>query len=268
MSTYAIGDIQGCFDALQALLRTIQFDEKTDTLWCTGDLVNRGPQSLAVLRFFKGLGDRHQVVLGNHDLHFIGVAYQVRATHAGDTLQDLLAAPDREVLLDWLCTRPLLVHDAALGYTMTHAGLAPQWSLRDAGRIAKEVETLLQGKSRALLLKEVFGNVPDYWDESLAGMDRLRSAINFFTRMRFCYPDGRLNFTYKGALASKPADIIPWFDVKPRLNADLNLIFGHWAALNGQADKPHLFPLDTGCVWGNCLTAMRLEDGKRFSVAC
>lgn len=269
MPTYAIGDIQGCFEPLQALLTVIQFNPQRDVLWCTGDLVNRGPQSLAVLRFFKNLGNRATVVLGNHDIHLIGVKYQVRTLHAKDTLQPILDAPDSNALIDWLCHCPLLAYHPTLHYVMTHAGLAPQWTLEKAQQIAQEIATALQNPtSRVATLQALFGNTDNPWQDSLQGEVRLRTAINYFTRMRFCYPDGRLFFDYKGNLAQKPEGVIPWFEVKARANAQLKIIFGHWAALEGKTTTPNLFPLDTGCIWGNCLTAMRLEDGKRFSVKC
>ncbi|OGT55309.1 MAG: bis(5'-nucleosyl)-tetraphosphatase (symmetrical) [Gammaproteobacteria bacterium RIFCSPHIGHO2_12_FULL_42_10] len=268
MPTYAIGDIQGCFTALQALLKKIAFDQKKDILWCAGDLVNRGPQSLEVLRFLKALGSQHQIILGNHDLHLIGVFYKIREIHKSDTLQPILTAPDCTELIEWLCHRPFLVYHPTLHYIMVHAGLAPTWRLSEAQCIAKEIEIALQGNLRESTLNSLFGNLPDHWDGSLPSEERLRVAVNYFTRMRFCYPDGRLNLKYKGNLIDKPNDIIPWFEVSSRINTDLKIIFGHWAALSGKTNMPNLFPLDTGCVWGGCLTAMRLEDGKQFNVQC
>ena len=269
MPTYAIGDIQGCFEPLQALLRAIHFNPQADTLWCTGDLVNRGPQSLEVLRFFKSLGERHVVVLGNHDLHLIAVKYGVRPSHAKDTLQPILAAPDCDELIEWLCQRPMLAYHPTLQYVMTHAGLAPQWSLATAQTLAKEIEATLQKPAlRVAALRELFGNTGDQWDDHLEGYTRLRVATNYFTRMRFCYPDGRLFFAYKGSVSQKPQGVIPWFEVMPQNHASLKIIFGHWAALEGKTTRANLFPLDTGCVWGNSLTAMRLEDGEPFSVGC
>ncbi len=265
MAIYAIGDIQGCFNELQSLLEEIGFDPKQDTLWFTGDLVNRGPQSLEVLRFIKNLGHQHVVVLGNHDLHLLAVYYGARELQRNDTLATILAAPDREELMDWLRARPLF-HSGEQGYVMSHAGLAPMWSVADANRLTKEVEQELLAASPAKFFREMFGNSPDQWSDNLNGMDRLRCIVNYFTRMRFCHNDGRLNFDYKGTLADKPADLVPWFDVLPRANANNKIIFGHWAALNGHADVPNVYPLDTGCVWGNHLTAMRLGDEKRFSV--
>lgn len=268
MSTYAIGDIQGCFAELENLLDAIHFDSTQDVLWFTGDLVNRGPRSLEVLRFIKSLGDQHVAVLGNHDLHLLAVSYGVRDIHRGDTLREILDAPDRAEIFDWLRRRPLFHEDKTLGYVMAHAGLAPVWTVTDAHRLAREVETVLQGDSPEILLKNMYGNQPDYWDEKLTGIERWRAIINFFTRMRFCHADGRLDLSYKGEIIGKPDELIPWFLLPNRVNAETKIIVGHWAALGGKTDVPEVIAIDTGCVWGNCLTALRLDDGKRFSVRC
>lgn len=268
MPTYAIGDVQGCFIELQSLLNKIEFNESKDTLWFTGDLVNRGPQSLEVLRFVKSLGNKQVSVLGNHDLTLLSIAYGVRETHAGNTLDEILAAPDREELINWLRHLPLIHHDASLGYTMAHAGIAPAWSLQQAISLSQEIEQELQSDDPHIYLERMYGNDPELWEDSLMGMPRLRCITNYFTRMRFCHGDGRLDLTYKGQIAGKPDYLVPWFDVVGRKNKSLKIIFGHWAALNGKADVPNVYPLDTGCIWGNCLTAMRLEDGVRFSVKC
>lgn len=266
MSTFAIGDVQGCFQPLLALLQKIEFDAARDTLWFTGDLVNRGPQSLEVLRFVRDLGEKHQTVLGNHDLHLLAVTLGVRKPHAGDTLDTILDAPDRDELLQWLKCRPMLVQHPELNYVMTHAGIAPSWTLAKAKQLAQEVETMLRGENWQAFFPHMYGNQPDHWSDDLAGYDRLRCIINYFTRMRFCRSDGSLDLSYKGTIADKHPDLTPWFEVEPRLNADVKIIFGHWAALGGIVNAPNLFALDTGCVWGNKLTAMRLEDGVRFEV--
>jgi bis(5'-nucleosyl)-tetraphosphatase (symmetrical) len=268
MPTYAIGDIQGCYQPFLTLLQTINFDPHRDTLWLTGDLVNRGPQSLDVLRYVRDLGERHQVVLGNHDLHLLAVSEGVLSQQAGDTLTDILASPDRNELMNWLRFRPMLVQDEKLGYVMTHAGLAPAWTLSQAKLLAKEVEAMLQSSTWQLFFPHMYGNQPDRWSDDLAGNDRMRCIINHFTRMRYCHADGRLELSSKGAIKDQADSLIPWFDVKPRLNADVNIIFGHWAALQGEVDVPNLYALDTGCVWGNKLSALRLEDGARFAVPC
>lgn len=268
MSIYAIGDIQGCYAALEKLLTEINFHPANDVLWLTGDLVNRGPQSLEVLRLMKSLGSKHKIVLGNHDLHLLAVAYGVKEKHPSDTLDAILSAPDKNELIDWLRHLPLIHHDEEIDFVLVHAGLAPSWPLEDALRLAREVEKLLQGNEPQTFLQSMYGNTPDHWNESLSGMERVRCIVNYLTRMRFCHRDGRLDLSYKGEIQHKPNDLIPWFEVVDRVNASKNIIFGHWAALNGQAGVPRIYPLDTGCVWGNCLTAMRLEDRRRFSVKC
>lgn len=268
MTHYAIGDIQGCFMPLMKLLEQIQFDPDKDIIWSTGDLVNRGPQSLEVLRFFQSLGEQHQIVLGNHDLHLLAVAYGAGKQHSSDTLLPILTAPDREELLTWLRHRPLLVHDAKLGYVMSHAGLAPMWSVQQAKTYAQEVEVVLRSAKPDMFFTNMYGNLPDHWDSELQGTERLRCIINYLTRMRFCYADGRLNLEYKGTVQHKPAEVVPWFELPLSINADDKIIFGHWAALNGETNVPNIYALDTGCVWGNCLSAMRLSDGKRYQVRC
>ncbi len=268
MAVYAIGDVQGCFAELQALLAKIKFNPDQDTLWFTGDLVNRGPDSLGVLRFVKSLGDRQITVLGNHDLHLIALVYGVKEAHASDTLDAILQAPDRDDLIDWLRHCPLLHYDASLNYVMTHAGLAPMWTLQQALSLAKEVEKVLQSDEIISLLENMYGNQPDHWNDQLSGYARLRCITNYLTRMRFCYADGRLDLSYKGEIAGKPEALLPWFSLPSRQNTNEKIIFGHWASLQGESLVPNVFALDTGCVWGNCLTAMRLEDGERVQVSC
>ncbi len=265
MAIYAIGDVQGCYAELMDLLHLIQFDELKDCLWLTGDLVNRGRDSLAVLRFIKSLGPAQQVVLGNHDLHLLAIAYGA-PSRAGDTLDAILTAPDRDVLIDWLRSRKLFHYDAEVGYALTHAGLAPSWTLEKAQALAEEVTTVLQGPAPQSLLNHLYGNKPDQWDDHLTGVERWRVIINYMTRMRFCYPDGRLALDCKGSLKDTPPHLVPWFDMPHRVTAKDKILFGHWAALGGIVDVPNVYALDTGCVWGNALTAMRLDDEKRFSV--
>lgn len=266
MPTYVIGDVQGCYEPLMQLLQKISFDKNNDTLWFTGDLVNRGPRSLDVLRYVYELGDKHQTVLGNHDLHLLAVAAGAQTQHASDTLSEILSAPDQSELLNWLRHRPLLIKHE--NYVMTHAGLAPAWTVAKAEALAKEVEAVLCGDDSKKLFEHMYGNQPDQWRDDLTGYDRLRCIINYFTRMRFCHADGRLNLANKGAVKDKEEHLLPWFDVVPRANADANIIFGHWAALEGVVDVPNVFALDTGCVWGNKLTAMRLGDNERFATSC
>ncbi len=266
MATYAIGDVQGCLQPLLALLEQIQFDPNVDNLWFAGDLINRGPQSLETLRFIKSLGDKHISVLGNHDLHLLAVAYGVDGKGKHDTLNDILLAPDKDELLEWLRNRPLLHTDNT--FVMTHAGLAPAWSLDKARQLAHEAESILRSSEMLYYLQHMYGNQPDNWSDDLSGEGRFRCIINYFTRMRYCYPDGRLDLEVTTRIADKPAHLLPWFGVPGRKNTDVKIIFGHWAALEGKTDTPNTFALDTGCVWGRALTALRLEDEQRFSVRC
>jgi bis(5'-nucleosyl)-tetraphosphatase (symmetrical) len=259
MAVYAIGDIQGCYDPLLRLLDLLRFDPATDTLWLVGDLVNRGPQSVEVLRLVHSLGERAVVVLGNHDLTLLAVAAGQVKPKRKDTFHTILDAPDRGELLDWLRRRPLLHHDAALGFTMIHAGLPPQWDLALAQRCAVELEAILRGPDCEAFLARMFGGEPRCWRDDLAGYDRLRFTVNVLTRMRFCTADGTLSFTEKGPPGSQEPGLLPWFAVPGRRNADLNLVFGHWAAL-GYYRAPGIYALDSGCVWGNRLTAIRLDE--------
>jgi bis(5'-nucleosyl)-tetraphosphatase (symmetrical) len=265
MATYAIGDIQGCYDELRRLLDDIAFDPAHDRLWLVGDIVNRGPQSLAVLRFLRGLGDRAVITLGNHDLHLLVVAAGVRKPHRSDTLDELLAAPDCGELLDWL-RRQRLMH-VENGYAMVHAGLLPQWSIAKAQMLACEVETVLQGPDYGAFLRHMYGNHPAHWRDDLAGYDRLRVIINAMTRLRLCTPGGTMEFSHKTGLKHMPAGYLPWFDVPDRASRDTPLVFGHWAAL-GLLLRADVLGLDSGCVWGRQLTALRLEDRRVFHCDC
>lgn len=267
MSTYAIGDIQGCFFALQQLLTRIQFNPQHDTLWFTGDLVNRGPDSLATLRFIKSLGDKHRIVLGNHDLHLLAVAAGAHAGWEEDTLTPILQAPDRDELLTWLSQQPLLHYDAQLGYAMAHAGLAPTWDLDTALRLAQEVESAVRSTHARDFFSHMYSNQPEKWSETLTGWERLRCITNYFTRMRFCHVDGSLELKNKTNI-TEHIDVMPWFLVPQRVNTSVKIIFGHWAALGGVTHTENTFAIDTGCVWGYELTAMRLEDQQRFCVSC
>lgn len=268
MSTYVIGDVQGCFASLEKLLKEIKFDTSRDVLWFAGDLVNRGPASLEVLRFVKSLGKQQVCVLGNHDLHLLAVASGAAAPRKGDTLDAILQAPDRAELIDWLHHCPLMHVSSDFDVVLVHAGLAPQWTVSEAMILANEVQTVLQGDAADVFFADMYGNEPANWEPELEGMPRLRCIVNYMTRMRFCREDGSLDLEYKGQIKDKPADLIPWFEMSDRKNAETDIIFGHWAALNGQTAVPHLYPVDTGCVWGNCLTALRLEDRQRFTIPC
>lgn len=268
MAVYAIGDVQGCYDELQSLLEKIQFDPSKDMLWFAGDLVNRGLKSLEVLRFVKGLEDSAIVVLGNHDLHLLAVALGCQWPRPKDTFDQILAAPDRNELLDWLRYRPLLHHDSALGYTLIHAGLPPQWGLEVAKRCALEAEAVLRSDGYVEFIEQMYGNEPVLWENTLTGNDRLRFIINCFTRLRYCDEQGRLELNEKGAPGKQPPGYFPWFDIKGRASADMKIIFGHWSTL-GIKTHGNVYALDTGCVWGGELTAMRLDgEPARFSIPC
>jgi len=265
MAIYAIGDIQGCYDQLRRLLDNVAFDPAHDQLWLVGDLVNRGPQSLEVLRFVRSLGTQAITVLGNHDLHLLVVAAGVRKPHRGDTLDALLAAPDRDELLDWLRQQPLM--HTGNGYAMVHAGLLPQWSITQARALAQEVETALQGPDCGEFLRLMYGNEPVQWRDDLTGYDRLRVIVNAMTRLRLCTAEGIMEFTHKTTLEDAPAGYLPWFDLPTRASRDTPVLFGHWAAL-GLMLRTDVLGLDSGCVWGRRLTAMRLEDRRVFQCDC
>jgi len=262
---YAIGDVQGCLSPLLTLLNKIQFNEHADIVWFTGDLVNRGPQSLETLRFIKSLGKAQRVVLGNHDLHLLALAHSARSGTVDDSLKDILMAPDREELIDWLLQQPLLYHDAKLAMTMIHAGLAPMWDLSLAQTLASEVSYVLQSEDRFHFFQHMYGNTPDLWQPDLQGYDRLRCITNYFTRVRYCYPNGRMMLD---KTQTSTGELLPWFTLPERKSVQDQLIFGHWAALSGVTNTPRVHALDTGCVWGFALTAMCLETGKRVSVSC
>lgn len=265
MATYAIGDIQGCYDPLRRLLDRVGFDEARDRLWLAGDIVNRGPQTLQVMRFLRALGDRAVTVLGNHDLHLLVVAAGVRPPHRSDTLDELLQAPDRDELLDWLRHRPMMHRGPDCA--MVHAGLLPQWSIEQAMSLAAEVETVLRGTDCADFLHHLYGNHPLRWSDDLAGYDRLRVIVNAMTRLRLCTPEGEMEFAHKRSLAEAPPGYLPWFEAPSRASRGTPLIFGHWAAL-GLLLREDLFCLDSGCVWGRQLTALRLEDRRLFHCDC
>lgn len=265
MSTYAIGDVQGCYDPLRRLLDACAFDPARDTLWFVGDLVNRGPNSLEVLRFVSGLGERAVTVLGNHDLNLLSVAAGLRKPHREDTVDTILDAPDRDALLEWLRTRKLMHCEA--GYAMVHAGLLPQWSIARALELAGEVETVLRGPDSAVLLEKMYGNTPNAWDEGLRGHERLRVIVNAMTRLRLCDANGKMEFSHKTALVGTPAGYVPWFEIPGRAHAGTPVVCGHWAAL-GLMMREELLAIDTGCVWGRTLTAVRLEDRRLYQCGC
>lgn len=267
MAVFAIGDVQGCHDDLMRLLERVAFDPAEDRLWFAGDLVNRGPASLAVLRFVKGLGERAVSVLGNHDLHLLAVAAGTAKLRKNDTLDEILEAPDRDELLHWLRRRPLLHHDPGLGYTLVHAGLPPQWDLKQAQTCAQELEAVLRGSKHADFFRDMYGDEPKRWDPRLAGMDRLRFIVNCFTRLRYCNKAGDLDLKAKGAPGTQPEGYLPWFEIPGRASAGLHLLFGHWSTL-GDISSHNVYPLDTGCVWGGRLTALRLDGDGSDSWYC
>jgi len=265
MATYAIGDVQGWYDSLMKLLDKIDYDDNQDTLWFAGDLVNRGPKSLKTLRFIKKLGDKAVSVLGNHDLHLLALYYCGQAPKKSDTLLPALTADDSEEIMTWLRHLPLVHRDKKLNAVMVHAGLPPQWSAKKAVKRSQEVELFLQGENYLDFFHHMYGNLPDQWHKSLQGLDRLRAIVNYFTRMRYCTADGKLDLITKEGLDKAPAGFKPWFKLKRKTKED-RIFFGHWAALEGKADSPNVFALDTGCVWGGKLSAIRIEDETWFRV--
>ena len=263
MATYAIGDLQGCYDEFCRLLEKLKFDSARDTLWMCGDLVNRGGQSLATLRLVHSFGERAIVVLGNHDLSLLAVAERDEADQAkvNAELREILFAPDRTVLLDWLRARPLLHVDRTLEFMLVHAGLSPRWSTDTAERAAREVEQRLRGDGARRLLKSMFGNKPDLWTSRLQGIDRLRAAINVFTRMRYCDVRGRIAYQEKGTPGTQRPGLYPWFEVPGQKPRDIRIVCGHWSTL-GRFQGMGVFGLDGGCVWGGELIALRLDGDE------
>ena len=269
MTTWAIGDIQGCHDELRTLVAQLGFRADRDQLWFTGDLVNRGPRSLETLRYVRSLGDNAVTVLGNHDLHLLAIAFATkRKIKSGDTIEDVLGAPDRDALLEWLLSRPLAHFDAARKTLLVHAGLVPQWTADAAVSLAREVETALRKDARGLF-DEMYGDQPDTWSDSLRGMDRLRFAINALTRLRVCTRDGRVELKMKGGTRDIRAPFKPWFAWENRESRDVGVIFGHWSAL-GLVRAHGVVGLDTGCVWGGALTAIDVDamDAEPISTPC
>jgi len=265
MACYAIGDIQGCYGPFLQLLDEIDFNPGKDTLWLTGDLVNRGPESLEVLRWVYRHQDSVEMVLGNHDLHLLAVSEGYGKIHSDDTLLGILDAADGKLLLDWLRCQPLMVY--ANGHAMVHAGLLPEWSINKALRLAEEVENELSGQNFRLLLSRLYGNKPTRWSDDLKGIERLRLIVNAMTRMRFITRDGELDLSYKGERDSAPAHLMPWFESERRRSIDTPIVCGHWSAL-GLMQTEDVMAIDTGCVWGGSLTALRLEDRTVISRPC
>lgn len=265
MSTYAIGDVQGCDRALARLIERIAFDPARDELVFVGDLVNRGPHSLEVLRRVRALGSSARTVLGNHDLHLLMVAEGHGKKRHDDTLDAILAAPDRDELLDWLRRQPMMLRAGEAA--VVHAGLLPTWTIQRAFGLAGEVEAVLRGPGYREFLAHMYGSRPDAWDESLSGWDRLRVIVNAMTRMRFCSASGVMEFATKGETSTAPPGYMPWFEVPGRAAADSTIVCGHWSALGVHLTE-RVVGIDSGCIWGGPLTALRLDDRSVSQVPC
>ena len=265
MGTYAIGDIHGCYAQFGQLMNLIEFKPGKDTLWLVGDLINRGPQSLEMLRWAMEHDDCVQMVLGNHELHLLAIAEGCGPQKPNAILDKILQAADSKILLDWLRCQPMMIIDGE--YAMVHAGLMPEWSIRKALALAEEVEDVLTGPNFRLFMSQMYGNKPARWSDSLHGVDRWRIVVNAMTRMRFLNRDGSLDFSYKGTLADMPPTLTPWFDAPAPHRADYRVICGHWSAL-GVRLTDDVLSIDSGCLWGGQLTALRLEDQQVFSLQC
>jgi len=266
MAIYAIGDIQGCFDELLKLLDTISFNEHSDQLWFAGDLVNRGPKSLETLRFVKSLGSAAITVLGNHDMHLLAASLEEKASRKKDSLQPVLEAPDRDELISWLRHQPLFHFNDH--FCLVHAGLPPQWDFKTTQKMALLAEETLKGPNYRTFLKQMYGDKPDLWSANLKGVGKLRYIINCFTRMRYCDAQGRLDFANNGSPGTQPKNLFAWYEAPNRKNADMRVIFGHWSSL-GYFEGSNCYAIDTGCLWGGQLTAIKLgETVQRISIDC
>ncbi|MGY4490986.1 symmetrical bis(5'-nucleosyl)-tetraphosphatase [Pseudomonas sp. TE3610] len=269
MAVYAVGDLQGCLQPLKCLLERVRFNPEHDRLWLVGDLVNRGPESLATLRFLYQMRDSLVCVLGNHDLHLIAAGSNIERLKKSDTLREIIEAPDGPDLLDWLRRQKLMHYDEQRDMALVHAGIPPQWSLKKALRCAAEVEQALRDDNLFKpFLDGMYGNEPAKWNNNLTGVDRLRVITNYFTRMRFCTAQGKLELKGKEGADSAPPGYKPWFSFRERRTRGLKIIFGHWAALEGKCDVPGVFALDTGCVWGGAMTLMNVDTGERIGCDC
>lgn len=269
MSTYVVGDIQGCLDPLKCLLKAVEFNPRKDVLWSVGDIVNRGPKCLKTLRFLYKMRDSLVMVLGNHDLHLLAIAAGVRPPSRTDTLDKILAAPDRDELLGWLIRQPLLHREH--GYTMVHAGIPPQWSVEAAASYAREVETALRSSGCVSFFKQMYGNEPALWSDDLQGMERLRVITNYLTRMRYCTKDGVLDLQSKGPKHNPELGnrkVSAWFSHPKRKSASNKILFGHWASIEGHTDSPNAIALDTGCVWGRTMSLYELETQQWTRCEC
>jgi bis(5'-nucleosyl)-tetraphosphatase (symmetrical) len=269
MAVYAVGDLQGCLEPLQCLLEHVNFDPARDQLWLVGDLVNRGPQSLETLRFLYSMRNCVTCVLGNHDLHLLAASRNIERLKKGDTLRAILEAPDCDELLQWVRQQKLLHYDAQRNVAMVHAGIPPQWSLKKALKYAAEVEAALHDDGLYQpFLEGMYGNEPNKWESELHGVTRLRVITNYFTRMRFCTSDGKLDLKGKEGIDTALPGYAPWFKHKERKTRDVKIIFGHWAALEGRCDEPDVYALDTGCVWGSAMTMFNVDTFERYLCDC
>ncbi|PCI64046.1 MAG: diadenosine tetraphosphatase [Gammaproteobacteria bacterium] len=270
MATYAIGDIQGCYQSFIKLLNLINFDPNSDQLWLAGDMINRGPESLKVMTYIIENQSAIRCVLGNHDLHFLAVAHGCKSINLKDTFTDILESDSRNEIVKYLSQLPLVITDKDNQWIMAHAGIYPSWSAEKALSLSKEVMEILQSSDANQFYQNMYGNIPSIWEDTLTGFDRLRTITNIFTRMRYLDKNLSLELTEKNALEFKPSHLNPWFefDNQDFINKPFqtNVIFGHWASLNGQCSKPNHFAVDTGCVWSGKLTALRLHDKKLFQV--
>ena len=268
MARYAVGDIQGCYDSLMKLLKKANFDPSKDELWSVGDLINRGPKDYQVLKYCMSLGDRFTCVLGNHDLHFLAIALGYFEAKDSDTFHDVLDAPDLKEITDWLRNQKLAHYDQDRDILMVHAGVPPIWSVKKTLALAAEVEDVIRDKKLSrLYFANMYGNLPRVWSKQLAGTKRLRVITNYLTRMRFCDSKSRLEFRSKAGIKHAPKGYKPWFEVKDRKAEKTDILFGHWAALMGEAEAKHVHALDTGCVWGGRMTLINIDDlSERISV--
>ncbi|MYB88515.1 MAG: symmetrical bis(5'-nucleosyl)-tetraphosphatase [Proteobacteria bacterium] len=269
MAIYAIGDVQGCFDELTALVEKIEFDPKSDELWFVGDLVNRGPKSLETLRWVKSLGGLATTVLGNHDLHLLAAHAKIKPTTESSSLNAILDASDADELVDWLRQRPLIHFDSKLNIAMVHAGVVPQWSIENAIAHAHEVERVLRSGNYMDFLNNMYGDRPKQWDETLSGWERLRVITNSFTRLRYCDPQGVMSLAEKGPPGTQGPGVQPWYEVNSRKSKDTTIVFGHWSTL-GYQDKNNVIATDTGCLWGGALTAVNISgtENRKYQIAC
>ncbi|TBL48868.1 bis(5'-nucleosyl)-tetraphosphatase (symmetrical) [Obesumbacterium proteus] len=266
MSTLLIGDVHGCYEELRALLAQVDFDPAKDTLWLTGDLVARGPDSVEVLRYVQSLGDSVRMVLGNHDLHLLAVYAGISRNKPKDKITPLLDAPDADSLINWLRRQPILQVDNKLKLVMAHAGISPQWDIETAQVCAREVEAVLSSDSYPLFLNAMYGDMPNSWVDGLTGLQRLRFSTNALTRMRYCFPGGELDMICKDAPGEAPSPLKPWFNLPSKVSDEgYSIAFGHWASLEGKGTPPQVYALDTGCCWGGDLTLLRWEDKQYFT---